>query len=92
MSKAANWNMSNALRLELAGQGTQVTSVHLGLADTDMTRAIQGPKTDPAVVVRRTLDAVEAGDVEVVVDEWSAMVKASLAEDPRRFYERLLSA
>ncbi|WP_448060811.1 SDR family oxidoreductase [Cellulomonas hominis] len=90
VSKAANWNMSNALRLELAAQGTQVTSVHLGLADTDMAKSFQGPKTDPAVVVRRTLDAVEAGDLEVVVDEWSAMVKASLAEDPRTFYDRFL--
>lgn len=88
VSKAANWNMSNALRLELAGQGTRVTSVHLGLADTDMTRGIEGPKTDPALVARRTLDAVEAGDLEVVVDEWSAMVKASLSEDPRAFYAR----
>ncbi|WP_207454025.1 SDR family oxidoreductase [Desertivibrio insolitus] len=92
VSKAANWNMSNALRLELAGQGTQVTSVHLGLADTDMAKAIDGPKTDPAVVAARTLEAVEAGDLEVVVDEWSAMVKASLAGDPRRFYDRLLGA
>ena len=92
VSKAANWNMSNALRLELSGQGTQVTSVHLGLADTDMTAGIEGPKTDPAVVVRRTLDAVEAGDLEVVVDEWSAMVKASLAGDPRAFYDRFRTA
>jgi NAD(P)-dependent dehydrogenase (short-subunit alcohol dehydrogenase family) len=92
VSKAANWNMSNALRLELAGQGTQVTSVHLGLADTDMAAGIEGPKTDPAEVVRRALDAVEAGELEVVVDEWSAMVKASLAEDPRAFYGRFLAA
>lgn len=92
VSKAANWGMSNALRLELAGQGTQVTSVHLGLADTDMARGIDAPKTDPAVVVRRTLDAVEAGDLEVVVDDWSAMVKASLAHDPREFYARYLPA
>lgn len=92
VSKAASWNMSNALRLELAPQGTQVTSVHLGLADTDMARGIDGPKTDPAVVVRRVLDAVDTGDLEVVVDEWSAMVKASLAEDPRGFYERFLPA
>ena len=92
VSKAANWNMSNALRLELAAQGTQVTSVHLGLADTDMSKTLQGPKTDPAVVVRTVLDAVAAGDLEVFVDEWSAMVKASLAEDPRMFYDRFLTA
>ena len=92
VSKAANWNMSNALRLELAAQGTQVTSVHLGLADTDMAAGIDGPKTDPAVVARRTLDAVDRGDLEVLVDDWSAMVKASLAEDPRAFYARFLTA
>lgn len=92
VSKAANWNMSNALRLELAAQGTQVTSVHLGLADTDMAGDLAGPRTDPAVVVRTTLDAVEAGALEVVVDEWSAMVKASLAEDPRAFYARFGTA
>jgi NAD(P)-dependent dehydrogenase (short-subunit alcohol dehydrogenase family) len=92
VSKAANWNMSNALRLELAAQGTQITSVHLGLADTDMAAGIDGPKTDPAVVARRTLDAVDRGDLEVVVDDWSAMVKASLAEDPRAFYARFLTA
>ncbi|MFC3688820.1 SDR family oxidoreductase [Aquipuribacter hungaricus] len=92
VSKAANWNMSNALRLELAGQGTQVTSVHLGLADTDMAKGIEGPKTDPAEVVRLTLDAVEAGDLEVVVDGWSVMVKASLAADPRSFYAQFLAA
>lgn len=92
VSKAANWNMSNALRLELAAQGTRVTSVHLGLADTDMAAGLQGPKTDPAVVVRTVLDAVEAGDLEVVVDEWSAMVKASLADDPRAFYDRFGTA
>ena len=92
VSKAANWNMSNALRLELAAQGTQVTSVHLGLADTDMSASLQGPKTDPAVVVRTVLDAVQAGDLEVVVDDWSAMVKASLADDPRAFYDRFGTA
>ncbi|GAA0296214.1 SDR family oxidoreductase [Kineococcus aurantiacus] len=92
VSKAANWNMSNALRLELAGQGTQVTSVHLGAADTDMMKDYDGDKTDPATVAARTLDAVAAGELEVVVDEWSAMVKASLARDPREFYAGFLPA
>ncbi|WP_432513598.1 SDR family oxidoreductase [Kineococcus sp. SYSU DK001] len=92
VSKAANWNMSNALRLELAGQGTLVTSVHLGLADTDMAAGVDGPKTDPATVAKTVLDGVDAGDLEVVVDDWSAMVKASLAKDPREFYAQFLTA
>jgi NAD(P)-dependent dehydrogenase (short-subunit alcohol dehydrogenase family) len=92
VSKAANWNMSNALRLELLGQGTQVTSVHLGAAETDMMKDYDGPKIDPALVARTTLDAVAGGELEVVVDDWSAMVKASLAEDPRTFYAQFLNA
>lgn len=92
VSKAANWNMSNALRLELAGQGTSVTSVHLGAADTDMMKDYQGPKIDPGEVARRTLDGVAAGDLEVVADDWSAMVKASLAGDPAEFYRQFLTA
>jgi len=35
-AKAAAWNLTNAVRLELAGQDTQVTALHLGAADTDM--------------------------------------------------------
>ncbi|WP_432544889.1 SDR family oxidoreductase [Kineococcus sp. SYSU DK002] len=92
VSKAANWNMSNALRLELAGQGTLVTSVHLGLADTDMAAGVDGPKTDPATVAKTVLDGVEAGDLEVLVDDWSRMVKASLAQEPRAFYAQFLGA
>jgi len=92
VSKAANWNMSNALRLELLEQKTQVTSVHLGLADTDMAAGVDGPKTDAAVVVRTILSGVDAGDLEVIVDDWSAMVKASLAKDPREFYAQFLTA
>lgn len=92
VSKAANWNMSNALRLELAGQGTLVTSVHLGAAETDMTKGFDGPKIDPADAARATLDAVAAGRIEVLVDDWSEMVKASLAEDPAEFYRRFLTA
>ena len=90
VSKAANWNMSNALRLELAAQGTSVTSVHLGAADTDMMADYDGPKIDPADAARAALEGVEAGKLEVVVDDWSEMVKASLSKDPVEFYGRFL--
>jgi NAD(P)-dependent dehydrogenase (short-subunit alcohol dehydrogenase family) len=85
VSKAANWSMSNALRQELAGQGTLVTSVHLGAADTDMMKDYDVPKSDPADVARATLAGVEAGVFEVVADEFTEMVKASLSKDPREF-------
>jgi NAD(P)-dependent dehydrogenase (short-subunit alcohol dehydrogenase family) len=91
-AKAAAWSLTNGVRLELAQQKTLVTGVHLGLADTDMAAGADGPKADPADVVRVTLDAVEAGKLEVVVDEWSAHVKASLSRDPLEFYGQSLAS
>lgn len=90
-AKAALWSLTNSVRLELAGQGTQVTGLHLGAADTDMTADYDGPKADPADIVRVALDGLAAGEIEVVADEWSATVKASLAADPAEFYDRLLA-
>ncbi|WP_234534997.1 SDR family oxidoreductase [Streptomyces shenzhenensis] len=89
VSKAAVWSMGQALRQEMAGQGTLVTSVHLGAADTDMMKGYDLPKMDPADVARITLDGVEADAVEVVVDEFTEMVKASLSGDPREFGKQL---
>ncbi|WCN84042.1 SDR family oxidoreductase [Micromonospora sp. LH3U1] len=85
-AKAAEWSLTNGIRLELAGQGTLVTGLHLGSADTDMSAGYDGEKVDPADVVRAALDGIEAGRIEVLADEWSAYVKASLANDPSAFY------
>ena len=85
-AKAAEWNLTNAVRLELAAQGTQVTGLLLGAADTDMMAGVDVPKSDPAVIVKTALDGLEAGQWEVVADERTAFVKASLAGDPRAFY------
>ncbi|MFG3556919.1 SDR family oxidoreductase [Micromonospora sp. NPDC047557] len=85
-AKAAEWSLTNGVRLELAAQGTLVTGLHLGAADTDMMADYDGDKMDPADVVRAALDGIEAGRIEVLADEWSAHVKASLAGDPSAFY------
>jgi len=85
-AKAASWNLTNSVRLELAPRGVLVTGLHLGAADTDMMAGYDGPKVSPAEVVRAALDGVESGAIEVLVDEWSANIKASLARDPGEFY------
>jgi NAD(P)-dependent dehydrogenase (short-subunit alcohol dehydrogenase family) len=92
VAKAAEWNMTNGVRLDLAAQGTVVQGVHLGAADTDIMTGYDGVMIDPAVVPRASFDGLAAGAIEVVVDEWSAMVKASLAEDPAAFYAQLTPA
>ncbi len=78
-SKAAAWAVSNALRGELREQGTQVTSLHVGYMDTDMTRGIDAPKSSPDAVAQAALAALQDGAAEVLADDISRQVKASLS-------------
>ncbi|MEK8227596.1 SDR family NAD(P)-dependent oxidoreductase [Oerskovia sp. M15] len=59
-AKAAEWNMTNGVRMELAGQGTFVQGVLLGAADTDISAGYDGPKIDPRDVPRLSLDGLAA--------------------------------
>lgn len=85
VAKAAEWAMTNGVRLELASQGTLVTGLHLGAADTDMMAGYQGPKLAPEEVVRAALDGIERGAIEVLADDWSQHVKSAV-NDPATFY------
>ena len=88
-AKAAEWNMTNAVRFELAGQGTLVQGVLLGAADTDIAAGYDGPMIDPREVPRASFDGLAADAIEVVVDDWTAMVKQSVSGDPAEFYTRI---
>jgi NAD(P)-dependent dehydrogenase (short-subunit alcohol dehydrogenase family) len=66
------------MRFELAPQGVQVVGVYVGYVDTDMTVAVDAPKSDPADVIRTVLDGVEAGALEVLADDMTRSVKANL--------------
>lgn len=79
VSKAAAWSLTNGLRHELQGQGTQVMGLHVGYIDTDMARGVDGDKTPPAEVVRQALLGLEAGQTEVLADEISRQVRAGLS-------------
>ena len=52
-----------------------------------MSADFEGDKADPAAVAEAAVNGVAAGAWEVPVDDWSRSVKASLAGDPRGFYE-----
>ena len=83
-SKSAAWNFTNSARVELKRQGTHVVGVHVGFVDTDLTAALDVDKIAPAAVAAAALDAVEAGEPEAVVDDFSRQVKAGLSDDQRR--------
>ncbi len=78
-SKAASWSMTNGVRLELVGQGTQVTGLYLSATETDMMAGWDIPKNDPADVVTAALDGLQAGAPEVLADQDTVDAKAALA-------------
>ncbi|NBB10225.1 SDR family oxidoreductase [Pseudomonas sp. SLFW] len=78
-SKSAAWSVTNALRLELTGQKTQVVAVHVGFVDTDLVRGFDVPKTDPRVVAEVVFEGVNGGALEVLVDEGTRLIKSSLS-------------
>jgi NAD(P)-dependent dehydrogenase (short-subunit alcohol dehydrogenase family) len=85
-AKAAEWSLTNSIRQELAEQGTQVSGLHVGYMDTDMTRHISAPKSDPAVVAEQALDELEAGHAEILADERSRKLRAALSGGVESLY------
>ena len=88
-SKAAEWSLTNGVRLELHRQGTLVVAVHASFIDTDMAALTNAPKDSPESVARQAFDAVEAGQVEVLADERTRTVKAQLSRDQELIYPPL---
>jgi NAD(P)-dependent dehydrogenase (short-subunit alcohol dehydrogenase family) len=78
-SKAAIWSATNSLRMELEGQKTLVTGVHVAYMDTDMFADVNAPKNDPRQVARDILDGIERGDTEILADDFTRHVKSALA-------------
>ena len=88
-SKAAAWSFTNAARIVLKRQGTQVVGVYAGPVDTDMTAAIDLEKIPPATVAMGALDALEADEPEAVVDDYSRAIKAGLGDDQGALYPQI---
>ena len=57
----------------------------MSFVDTDLVSAIDGPKTSPAEIVRRALDALESGFDEVLADEPTRLTSRRL-KAPRSSY------
>lgn len=82
VSKAAAWALTNSLRNELRGQGTQVVAVHAGYIDTDMTTHVDAPKSHPDDIARRVIEGIDQGQLEVLSDDTSRQVKAGFSAQP----------
>jgi NAD(P)-dependent dehydrogenase (short-subunit alcohol dehydrogenase family) len=78
-AKSAAWSLTNALRLELAPSGILVSALHVGYMDTDMARAVEAAKSDPADIARIAIDGIEADQAEILADDTSRAVQAGLS-------------
>jgi len=92
ISKAAAWSATNSMRLRLRDQGTLVTALHVAYMDTDMTAGLEVPKDDPREVARQAVDAIAAGDYEVLADDTTRSVKSRLSQDVTALYPQLATA
>ena len=91
-SKAALWSQTNALRLALRPRGINVTGLHVGYVDTDLTAAIVAPKSSPHSIAAQALDGIEADALEVLADALTRQVKAGLAADPALLYPQAVAS
>jgi NAD(P)-dependent dehydrogenase (short-subunit alcohol dehydrogenase family) len=85
-SKAAMWSATNALRVQLRGQGTHVIGLLVGMIDTPMTAGWDVEKVTPASVVAQAYDAVADGSLEVLADEPTRGLKARLSTRGEELY------
>jgi len=83
-SKHAALAVSDAARIELRKQGTQVIGVYAGFIDTEMATAWNGPKTAPAQVAARALEGVESGLNHVLADERARQIYDAVRSDPEQ--------
>ena len=88
-AKSAAWSLTNSLRQELAPRGIVVSALHVGYMDTDMARAVEAPKSDPADIARIAIDGIESGEEEIIADDVSRAVQAGLSGGVAALYPKV---
>jgi NAD(P)-dependent dehydrogenase (short-subunit alcohol dehydrogenase family) len=88
-AKSAAWSLTNALRVQLAGQNIRVSGLHVGYMDTDMAASVTSDKSDPADIARIAIDGIAAGAYEILADDVSRQAQAALAVGVSALYPQL---
>jgi NAD(P)-dependent dehydrogenase (short-subunit alcohol dehydrogenase family) len=84
-SKAAEEVLTDAIRVQLQSQRTQVAGVYAGYIDTDMSAQITQPKTSPGQVVERSLAGLESGQDRIFADASAVYVDEKIRTDRAAF-------
>jgi NAD(P)-dependent dehydrogenase (short-subunit alcohol dehydrogenase family) len=73
-SKAAAEVLTDAIRVQLRSQRTQVAGVYAGYIDTDMSAHVTQPKASPGQIVERTFTGLESGVDRIFADDSAVYV------------------
>ena len=85
-SKAAEWSLTKAVRIELHAQGTRVIGVYAGYIDTDMAAGIaNAPKSGAADIAARVMEGIATDADDIFADQRSREVFDALRKDDRSF-------
>jgi NAD(P)-dependent dehydrogenase (short-subunit alcohol dehydrogenase family) len=90
-TKSALWSATNWLRFELQPRGINVTGLHVGYVDTDLTSHLDVPKVSPQSVARQAIDAIAANAYEVLADDATRKLKSALSGDLTAIYPQLVA-
>jgi NAD(P)-dependent dehydrogenase (short-subunit alcohol dehydrogenase family) len=89
-AKGAEWQLTNALRQELAPRGIRVSGLHVGYMDTGMAAHITAPKSSPADIAKLAVEAIAASEYEVIADDMTRQVRAGLSVGVSALYPHLV--
>ncbi|RUT45449.1 SDR family NAD(P)-dependent oxidoreductase [Paenibacillus anaericanus] len=78
-AKAAEWALTNDLRLNLYPHNIRVAGLHVGFMETDMTSSLEVPKSNPADIAKIAVDGIESGSFEIIADDDSRKIQSGLA-------------
>jgi NAD(P)-dependent dehydrogenase (short-subunit alcohol dehydrogenase family) len=92
ISKAASFNMTQSLRMLLAGEGVTVHAAVLGPIDTDMNRGFEIPKASPASAAQCIFEGLANGEEEIFPDQASEAVAGGWRAGVAKALEREFAA
>ncbi len=81
-TKAAMHSYTQGLRAELAADGIRVLGVYPGPIDTRMAADFEMDKAPPSQVARKTFEALEKGEVDVLPDDFAVQMYNAFLQHP----------
>lgn len=89
VAKAAEWALTNDLRLNLYPQNVRVAGLHVGFMETDMTSSLEVPKSNPEDIAKIAVDGLESDSFEIVADDVSRKIQRVFAGGVSAIYPHL---